>query len=105
MNKHIKECLEDTMSYVTPLIILLIPIVTIAFFVEARLKAEKTTENVSFGILNNKFNLVLLFEHEGIKVYRFEDDNRYKYYTDSRGKVVWNETHGKTTVEQEVETR
>jgi hypothetical protein len=35
----------------------------------------------------------LLFEHNGIKVYRFNDAGRHVYYTDARGATQWSETH------------
>lgn len=36
---------------------------------------------------NQNYTLDLLFEHEGCKVYRFKDGERYVYWTDCRGKV------------------
>ena len=37
---------------------------------------------------NQKYQLELLFEHEGIKVYRFYD-GRTIYFTDARGVTEW----------------
>lgn len=48
---------------------------------------------------NPDFNVELLFENEGVKVWRFYDSGRRIYYTDARGKTAWSETHSsrKTT--------
>ena len=45
-----------------------------------------------------------MFEHDGVKVYRFYDDGSYIYYTDARGSTMWRENRGKTTKPVEVET-
>ena len=44
---------------------------------------------------SNNPNIVveLLFEHDGIKIYRFYDNSRPIYYTDARGATQWDETH------------
>jgi len=48
-------------------------------------------ETVSKGNAEVEF----LFEHEGVKIYRFRgDNNRYIYFTNTSGKVEW-ETGGK----------
>lgn len=41
--------------------------------------------------INPEFDLELLFEHDGCKVYRFYD-GRYIYYTDCRGQASWSVT-------------
>lgn len=41
---------------------------------------------------SNDIKVELLFIHEGVKVYRF-NDGRTVYYTDARGKTAWEETH------------
>lgn len=51
-------------------------------------KTEQAKEQTS----NGEIKVELLFEHEGVKVYRFYDD-RTVYYTDARGKTAWDETH------------
>jgi len=45
---------------------------------------------------NPNFKVVLLFEVEGCKVYRFYDDG-YKYFTTSPGSTFWKDvrSHGK----------
>ena len=43
---------------------------------------------------NPNFQVELLFEHEGCKVYRFED-YRTRYFTNCKGSVEWNESCGK----------
>lgn len=47
------------------------------------------------------FKIELLFEHEGVKVYRFYDGGYYRYYT-NRGGMQWEEKHGKTTTYQQI---
>jgi hypothetical protein len=54
---------------------------------------------------NPNFNLELLFENEGVKVYRFMDGGNYIYYTDSRGKTEWHVSSGKTSITKTVETQ
>jgi hypothetical protein len=44
---------------------------------------------------NTGYNVTLLFEHEGVKVYRFLDGSYYRYYTDARGSAHWDEACGK----------
>ncbi len=48
---------------------------------------------------NNKYELHLLFEAEGCKVYRFSDCGRDLYYTTCEGVVSYDRTYrtGKTT--------
>lgn len=47
---------------------------------------------------NSNFQVDLLFEHDGCKVYRFYD-HRSVYYTDCSGSVQTTHTSGKTTVD------
>lgn len=53
---------------------------------------------------NPEVTVSLLFEHDGVKVYRFFDQGSYFYYTDARGKTMWEQSHGKTTSPRSVET-
>jgi len=53
---------------------------------------------------NPDVRVSLLFEHDGIKVYRFYDNGNYIYYTDARGRTTWNQSEGKSTKHMEVET-
>ncbi len=48
---------------------------------------------------NETADVVLLFEHDGIKVYRFVDDGEYVYFIDCRGetKYSYQVQDGKTT--------
>ena len=48
---------------------------------------------------NPEISVELLFENDGIKVYRFRDYGREIYYTDARGRTDWTTQHstGKTT--------
>ncbi len=45
------------------------------------------------------FEVEFLFEHDGCKVYRFQDNGRYIYWSNCSGKISYNEIHssGKTT--------
>ncbi len=56
-------------------------------------KAEKTE-------VRGNYNVELLFENDGCKVYRFYD-GRYVYYTDCSGKISYeySSKNGKTTIE------
>lgn len=59
------------------------------------------------GTTNPKMPVDLLFEHDGIKVYRFEDGGRAIYFTDARGATDWNVTHSSKssyTTHERVET-
>lgn len=40
----------------------------------------------------------LLFENDGVKVYRFYDSGYTVYYADARGSVSWQQHVGKSTV-------
>jgi hypothetical protein len=42
---------------------------------------------------NPSFKVDLLFEHEGCKVFRFEDAGRNRYFTNCQGGTAWSETH------------
>ena len=64
-----------------------------------------TKDPVSSSPTNNKeFDVALLFEHDGVKVYRFFDNGGYRYYTDARGKTIWQQSNGKTNWPVEIET-
>lgn len=51
---------------------------------------------------NDEFQTELLFEHDGIKVYRFTDCGRYIYYTDCRGGETMEHSGGKSDKYSEV---
>jgi len=53
---------------------------------------------------NPNVTVSLLFEYEGVKVYRFYDSGNWIYYTDARGKTEWQQNHGKTSFPVSVET-
>lgn len=52
---------------------------------------------------NHNFNVELLFEIDGCKVYRF-DDGGYKYFTTCKGSVSWDETDDETTINMDNQT-
>ena len=53
-----------------------------------------TKPSIATSSTNNpEIRLELLFEHDGVKVYRFEDRGRPVYYTDARGRMRWSEYH------------
>ena len=37
---------------------------------------------------NSTYTIDYLFEHEGIKVYRFKDEDRYVYFTNCAGEIT-----------------
>lgn len=53
---------------------------------------------------NPNFNVELLFEHDGCKVYRFSDAGRSRYFSNCQGSISWTDKHGKSTAEMEVIT-
>jgi hypothetical protein len=57
---------------------------------------------------NSQIEVELLFEKDGVKLYRFTDEGRYIYYTDARGRTEWTTAHGNgkttTTRKHQVET-
>ena len=56
----------------------------------------KAQESTQIG----DFNVEFLFEHDGIRMYRFGDGN--KIYFTSNGEVQWHESSGKTSQKREV---
>lgn len=63
------------------------------------------SDPVSRSSTNNpEVSVSLLFEHDGVKVYRFFDDGHYVYYTDTSGKTMWQQNRGKTMKPVGVET-
>jgi hypothetical protein len=55
----------------------------------------------STKIEGNGVKVELLFEHNGIKMYRFLDGGRYHYFTD-RGETMTNEQSGKNYYEETI---
>jgi len=74
----------------------LLAVVLTGCYKEAQ-KKEQTT--------NSEFNLELLFEKDGCKIYRFLDGGRAVYWTDCRGKVesVYTQLSGKSSQEIRVQ--
>jgi hypothetical protein len=50
------------------------------------------------GTNNPEITVELLFEKDGVKVYRFTDSGRSIYYTDARGRTDWSVNQGKNGV-------
>jgi len=48
------------------------------------------------------FEVEFLFEKDGVKMYRFNDNGRYHYYTD-RGETISSQENGKTTYEENIQ--
>lgn len=60
------------------------------------LSCEK--DSVSTSATNNRDIAVeFLFEHDGVRVYRFYDHGSPVYYADARGRTMWRHSNGKTT--------
>lgn len=59
---------------------------------EKVIKIDKTS--------NDSVVVDLIFEHDGIKAYRFWNNGHYVYYTDARGITQWEDTErqGKRTI-------
>lgn len=53
---------------------------------------------------NPEVEVSLLFEHDGVKVYRFRDNGSYIYYTDVSGRTSWSQREGRATRDVAVET-
>lgn len=51
---------------------------------------------------NKDYDVSVLFEVEGCKVYRFKDDGWPRYFTNCQGSVSWTEAHGKTRQQVEI---
>lgn len=45
---------------------------------------------------NAAIKVELLFENDGVKVYRFTDCGRYIYFADARGATSWSVSKGKS---------
>lgn len=69
-----------------------IPVIAAVFllFLAGCQKSGQSKEKTS----NSEFKVTLLFEHDGVKVYRFYD-GRDVYYTDARGQTAWQQSCGK----------
>jgi hypothetical protein len=72
-------------------LILMISIVLLAGCTKPAIRSELSN--------NGQIVVDLLFEKDGVKVYRFQDCGRYIYYTDARGKTEWitSRSNGKTS--------
>ena len=53
---------------------------------------------------NSKFDVELLFEVDGCKVYRFEDGMHHRYFTNCKGSTSWTQSNGKSSYEMEIPT-
>ena len=64
-------------------------------------------DSVSKSSTNNPgFSVETLFDHDGCRVYRFDDGGNYRYFArcGSSTSTSWNEQHGKNSVPQEIIT-
>lgn len=48
------------------------------------------------------YSIDLIIEHDGCRVYRFNDGGTYIYWSDCRGRTEWKTTSGKTTIRHQV---
>ena len=53
------------------------------------------------GTVTEQYGVTLLFEKDGIKMYRFYDDGRYHYFT-TKGDTISSQTSGKTSYEENI---
>ena len=51
---------------------------------------------------NSEFEIELLFEHDGVKVYRFWDGASFHYFT-NKGGTMTTRTSGKKTYEENIQ--
>jgi hypothetical protein len=67
--------------------------------------STKTTEKTNDEIVSSK-EVELLFEYDGVKVYRFYDHGRYIYFTNTSGRVEYTRLYhvGKTICTEKVQT-
>lgn len=75
-----------TMNHITTLT----AAAAIILFTGCQKSAQETTTTS-----NTALKVELLFEHDGVKVYRFFD-GRWIYYTDARGAAEWTEQRPKS---------
>lgn len=72
-------------------------VIVCAFFLFSSCKKDAEKKVAS---TNNEFDVELLFEVDGCKVYRFLDGN-YRYFTNCKGSVEWTESCGKNCRRQQ----
>jgi hypothetical protein len=56
---------------------------------------------ISSSIEGNDFKVDLLFEKDGVKVYRFTDGASYHYFT-SKGETITTQHYGKTSYDENI---
>lgn len=81
----------------------------VGFFVSGAINSNKTAIKPKPTVTETGYTVELLFENDGVKVYRFRDGSRYLYYTDARGRVEWSTTRhdglrSRSTESHQVET-
>jgi len=81
----------------------MIATVLLAVFIFIGMASCENTAKQQVEVNNSNFNVELLFEVDGVKVYRFKDAGYSRYFTTPSGTVSWDEKHGKTNVSMEVE--
>jgi hypothetical protein len=57
---------------------------------------------ISSETKRNEIQVEFLFEHDGIKMYRFNDGGRYHYFT-SRGETISNQHEGKSDYQENIQ--
>lgn len=77
--------------------------VLLAVFIFIGITGCENTAKQQVEVNNSNFNVELLFEVDGVKVYRFKDAGYNRYFTTPSGTVSWDEKHGKTSVPMSVE--
>ena len=70
-------------------------IILTVFLFSACEERPNTPDPKNVLVLDNGDNVRLLFEHDGCKVYKFQVEGNYGYYTSCEGKVTWSENCGK----------
>jgi hypothetical protein len=87
------------MKNIIPVIVALLALLTVILISSCARSAKGIARTD-----NPDIDVELLFEKDGIKVYRFYDYGSARYFTDARGSVEWREQQGKTSVRKSIET-
>lgn len=65
---------------------------------------EEQLPKIKLNTDNADYKVLVLFEVDGCKVYRFRDGWNDRYFTNCQGNVSWTEKRGKSSYEMEVPT-
>jgi len=71
-------------------LVLVLPVIFFILFMVYSVYRENTDPNYILKTNSNNYDVIMLFETNGIKVYRFfdYDQHTYQYFTDTRGVII-----------------